>query len=768
MLHCARHFCALIVLSLATFVSPVFAQFSQVGPKLVGIGSVGSASQGRASAMSADGNTVIVGGHADNGFAGAAWVWTKSGGVWSQQGAKLVGSGAVGAAMQGASVALSADGNTAIVGGLDDDGSTGAVWVWTRNAGVWSQQGSKLVASGTGPYSTQGLSVALSADGNTAIVGGRHASSGAAWVWTRSAGIWSQQGSELVGTGAVGNASQGVSVALSADGHTAIVGGSSDSVYAGAAWIWTRNAGVWSQQGGKLVGSGAVGVARQGTSVAISGDGNTAIVGGPSDDSYAGAAWVWSRNAGVWSQQGNKLVGSGAVVGFPQKRGVSVALSFDGSKALVGATGENYVTGATWVWTRNAGVWGQQGNKLVGSGAVGNAAQGGSVSLSADGTLALIGGALDNNDSGAVWVWAIATAPSVTSVSPASGAINGGTAVTITGSGFANGAMVTVGGVPATAVTWVSSTSLTVSTPAGTLGTKDVVVTNPDTQAAALTNGFTYVAAPICGSNGIPCLVPPPMMAGISNLPMVQDLSSGNGPAMTSCLMGALRQSLGGAPVFLGQTATGEANVSWNGQLISFYPVDAGTTTNSNAGLQPGSSNPLNIATSCGTLVVTPAVFNAKEMGSVLNSMGVWADIQQQGVITVFLNGTWYVVRPEFLVTPGVPGLPRFETRSDGLLRFIDSAGNSQILRPAFLDPQALQNLLTPMGGAISIQLDGSAQLNMGGQHFTLTPDMTLGGFVSEHAAENWWKESASRYRFRNAVAAFIATTQGFTLAPAP
>ena len=72
-------------------------------------------------------------------------------------------------------------------------------------------------------------SVALSADGDTALVGGPYDDlrTGAAWVFTGSGGAWTQQGSKLVGAGAVGNAAQGVSVALSADGNTAIVGGKS-------------------------------------------------------------------------------------------------------------------------------------------------------------------------------------------------------------------------------------------------------------------------------------------------------------------------------------------------------------------------------------------------------------------------------------------------------------------------------------------------------------------------------------------------------------
>jgi len=63
----------------------------------------------------------------------------------TQQGGKLVGTGAVGGAFQGSSVSLSSDGNTAIVGGYGDSGFVGAAWIWTRSSGVWTQQGSKLV-----------------------------------------------------------------------------------------------------------------------------------------------------------------------------------------------------------------------------------------------------------------------------------------------------------------------------------------------------------------------------------------------------------------------------------------------------------------------------------------------------------------------------------------------------------------------------------------------------------------------------------------------
>jgi hypothetical protein len=180
------------------------------------------------------------------------------------------------------------------------------------------QQGNKLVGTGAVGQSEQGMSVALSADGNTAIVGGPNDNNntgvgvGAAWVFTRSGGVWTQQGNKLVGAGAVGNASQGVSVALSGDGNTAIVGGVNDTAGAGAAWVFIRSGGVWSQQGDKLVGLGAVespaqGIGNgQGRSVALSADGNTAIVGGPTDILEAKSAAFR-----------NKAIGIAAAIGIP-------------------------------------------------------------------------------------------------------------------------------------------------------------------------------------------------------------------------------------------------------------------------------------------------------------------------------------------------------------------------------------------------------------------------------------------------------------------
>ena len=298
------------------------ALFFQQGPKLIGTRAVGSTNQGMSVALSADGNTAIVGGPGANnadrerspsaGPAGAAWVFTRSGAVWTQQGNKLVGTTSEyggGLWSQGASVALSADGNTAMVGGPSDNRTTGAAWVFTRSGGVWTQQGNKLV--GTGEYRAseaplplgQGMSVALSADGNTAIVGSWRAE--AAWVFTRSDGVWTQQGSKLVGAGAVGSACQGMSVALSADGNTAIVGGPGDNPWdrsvpfglgaAGAAWVFAHSGGHWTQNK-DLVSTGTVG--KSAPSVALSADDSVVMVGGSHNNGGVGAARVSTRGEG--------------------------------------------------------------------------------------------------------------------------------------------------------------------------------------------------------------------------------------------------------------------------------------------------------------------------------------------------------------------------------------------------------------------------------------------------------------------------------------
>jgi len=373
--------------------------------ELISVGEAGAAQQGYSVALSFDGNTALVGGIADDDYVGAAWVFVRNSttGDWSQQGSKLVGVGVVDKGLQGYSVALSFDGNTALVRGIADDDYVGAAWVFIRNTttGDWSQHGSKLVGTGAVGGSIQGASVALSSDGNTALVGGsfddHHV--GATWVFVRNAkGRWNQQHSKLVGTGAVGKAIQGSSVALSSDGNTALIGGQWDNHNYGAVWIFIRNSiGKWNQQGSKLVGTGVIGKGLQGFSVSLSSDGDTALVGGPLDDEYQGAAWIFIRNAkGRWNQQGSKLVGK---LGNFAHQGFSVALSSNGNTALIGGDNQGFL------FFRNSGDWHQRGAQFT----AGNATtavqyQGYSVSLSGDGNTALIGVSFEDDYAGGAWV----------------------------------------------------------------------------------------------------------------------------------------------------------------------------------------------------------------------------------------------------------------------------------------------------------------------------------------------------------------------------
>jgi hypothetical protein len=194
-------------------------------------------------------------------------------------------------------VALSSEGNTALIGGPANDTEVGAAWVFTRTGSTWTQQGEKLTGQEESSEGFFASSVALSADGDTALIGGLgdNKDTGAAWVFTRSGSTWTQQGEKLTGSGESGKGELGYSVALSEDGNTALVGARSDNAEVGAAWVFTRSGETWSQQGEKLTGSGESVFSDFGSSVALSASGDTALIGGPEDNLETGAAWVFEN-----------------------------------------------------------------------------------------------------------------------------------------------------------------------------------------------------------------------------------------------------------------------------------------------------------------------------------------------------------------------------------------------------------------------------------------------------------------------------------------
>ena len=279
---------------------------------------------------------------------GATWVFTRSGGKWTQEGEKLTGGGESGTGRFGFSVALSSNGDAALIGGYGDNGFAGAAWVFTQSGGKWTQQGAKLMGGAESGNGSFGFSVALSSAGTTAVIGGPEdgARAGAVWVFTESGGSWTQQGEKLISGS--GEPKFGSSVALSAEGTTALIGGPREGSGAGAAWVFTESAGKWTQQGEKLIGTGKTGAGEFGASVVLGSEGNTALVGGPEDSSGVGGVWVFTRSAGKWSQLGGKLTGGGEKL--KGEFGRSLALSPSGGTALIGGSEDNHGVGAAWVY----------------------------------------------------------------------------------------------------------------------------------------------------------------------------------------------------------------------------------------------------------------------------------------------------------------------------------------------------------------------------------------------------------------------------------
>jgi hypothetical protein len=303
----------------------------QAGSRLNANDATPGARFGAAVAISSDGRTAVVGGPADSDGAGAAWIFTRSSAGWTQRGRKLTPSDAAGAtAGFGSSIAVSADGSVVVVGGPGDADGTGAAWVFRLSGNDWGQQGAKLTrGAGTG----FAASVAVSGDGNTAVVGG----GGSVSAFTRAGATYTASGN-LTPTAA--DASFGASVALDADGEVALVGAPDGQ----KAWGFARGAQGWFRQADPLSGAGASSDQRFGTSVALSDNGNLALVGGPSATTGAGGAWAYTRDGSKWTAKAAELQPGDGGSSF----GTSIALSGNGSTATIGAPHDNGDIGLAW------------------------------------------------------------------------------------------------------------------------------------------------------------------------------------------------------------------------------------------------------------------------------------------------------------------------------------------------------------------------------------------------------------------------------------
>jgi hypothetical protein len=357
-------------------------------------------------AVSVSGDTLVVGARLDDDGgtdSGSAYVYTRSGSTWSFQ-QKLAASDAAAVDRFGHSVAVSGD--TLVVGAYaDDDGgsASGSAYVFTRSGSTWSEQ-QKLVASDAATNDIFGWSVA--ADGDTVLIGAygnddAGSSSGSAYVFTRNGSVWSEQQKLVASDAAIGD-EFGRNVSLLGD--TAVIGAPRDNgaeTQSGAAYVFTRSASVWSEEQ-TLVASDPIEDHRFGWSVSVSGD--TALIGAYRDNNgfvlAAGAAYVFRRGSSGWSEE-QKLVASDPT--SSTSFGFSVSVS--GDTALIGRSeGAASGTGSAYVFTRNGSAWSEQ-QKLSAIDGAAVDSFGASVSLS--GHQAIVGAREDDDsgaDSGSVYV----------------------------------------------------------------------------------------------------------------------------------------------------------------------------------------------------------------------------------------------------------------------------------------------------------------------------------------------------------------------------
>jgi hypothetical protein len=231
----------------------------------------------------------------------------------------------------GISVAL--DGDTAIIGANNAESSPywncGAAYVFTRTAGVWTVQARLLASDG---YDGDYFGESVTLDGDTAIIGAWHDIDerfyGSAYVFNRTGGVWTEQ----VKLQASDCIIFGSAVAL--DGDTAVIGAYGHyGTYLSSAYVFVRTGDVWTMQA-KLLPADGANDDNFGYAVAVEGD--TVAVGAPWDDDngdYSGSAYVFTRTDGVWSEQAKLLSSDGA----PSEQGFGWSVAVEGDTALVGA-----------------------------------------------------------------------------------------------------------------------------------------------------------------------------------------------------------------------------------------------------------------------------------------------------------------------------------------------------------------------------------------------------------------------------------------------
>jgi hypothetical protein len=334
-------------------------------------------------------NTVVVSAPSVSNSAGAVYSFTQNGTQWSLNDTIL------GAATELLGDSVATSGNNLFVGAPGTGGANNRVYVYTRTSSTSQWVQSQILTShdaASGDFF--GFSMGLAS--NTLLVGAPDKNStGAAYVFVNVGGTWQEQ-TELLPSGLQASDGFGEAVALSSDGNTALVGAPGFTHARTGAYFFSRNGSTWTLVQRVTVGQPADAF---GTSVALSS--STAFVAAPLKNSNSGAVYPYLLNSGTWVQLTEVDGASG------EQFGTSVA--FDGSTALVGAVGSSkaYVVAST-----SPGIWSQQ-QSLSGRSGFGQA-----VAFAAGTNFtALVGATLNGvaNDPGAAYVFvpSVSSAPAL-------------------------------------------------------------------------------------------------------------------------------------------------------------------------------------------------------------------------------------------------------------------------------------------------------------------------------------------------------------------
>ena len=325
---------------------------------------------GSSIALSSDGNTMAVGARLDNVGAnsdqGSVYLFSKSGTNWILQ-SQLFASDGAGADAFGSSVSISGDGSTLVVGTPGSDiNSQGSLYVFSRTNGVWTQHSKIFIPydpmAMNPTYNTAlGSKVLISSDGNTLFAGTR---SGGQYIYSLSGGVWTQQADLAQQSGMNYFYHQANYAALSADGNTALLGYESfpvNGVASGTAFFFFRTNGVWTLQS-QVTPANLGANSNFGSSVGLSADGATAIIGSPYSNSGKGNAFIYTRSGSTWSlqstlnPQGNLLASIfGSSIGISNDGNTVFAV---GSNVFSSDNGVFFFQRTNNIWTHSQDLYG--------------------------------------------------------------------------------------------------------------------------------------------------------------------------------------------------------------------------------------------------------------------------------------------------------------------------------------------------------------------------------------------------------------------------